>query len=173
MFNFILVSFCFLLMLGFGSVIGLGFRLGIGLGFRIGNLKKYLIGGTGGTVDIPSAKCLCKKKSSPHCRSWCSINCCAELLILKFLKLLELHKISNRKLNTLTVSGGLTRSSLGGCRSTRTLTKSYHANSYPIPTRTQLHYVLHLLPRMYTCDCPVSATRASVIRNFIGHTQSF
>jgi len=26
--------------------------LGIGLGFGIGNLKKYLIGGAGGTVDI-------------------------------------------------------------------------------------------------------------------------
>ena len=37
------MSFCFLLILGLGSVIGLGFgfRLGIGLGFRIGNLKIF------------------------------------------------------------------------------------------------------------------------------------
>ena len=28
------------------------YGLGLGIGFGIGNLKKYLIGGAGGTVDI-------------------------------------------------------------------------------------------------------------------------
>jgi len=41
MFNFIPVSFCFLLILW----------LGLGIGFGTGNLKKYLIDGAAGTVD--------------------------------------------------------------------------------------------------------------------------
>ena len=49
------MSFSFLLILGLGlgSVIGLGFKVRDRVRFGSGNLKKYLIGGAAGTVDIP------------------------------------------------------------------------------------------------------------------------
>ena len=43
--------FVLLLILGLG--LGLGSVIGLGIGFGIGNLKKYLIGGAAGTVDVP------------------------------------------------------------------------------------------------------------------------